>query len=391
MARTELIESHQYERRILIATIGLHPQILTEILYAISVQSDRPFVPTEIHIITTEEGRVVIEEKLLSKKNNILKKFCSEYGLPNLTKALKIGDICVLKDDENSPLRDISDQEENVAAANMIVPIVQKLSEDPDAALYVFLSGGRKTMGFLLGYALSLYGRRQDKLCHVHVKSELAYHPDFYYPPSAPRILTYDTGQEVNTADVNITLVDIPFVRIRSGLPSELLQGPGRFSEAVNDFESSLVKPEILIDSANHILSLHGVRITLQPLRFAFYVWLAQRRKNNDGANADGAVHWSEVNSGDIKQLLSIYRNGKNVSEDKYHYQLQKFSDGIERDVFEENKSRINATFKKELGFLSQLYEIQKKGFVESRHKGRKLQRVGLDLNPSEICFCSLD
>ena len=45
-----------YPRRILLAVTGLSPQIVTETLHALAVGGEQPFVPTEIHLITTAEG-----------------------------------------------------------------------------------------------------------------------------------------------------------------------------------------------------------------------------------------------------------------------------------------------------------------------------------------------
>jgi CRISPR-associated protein (TIGR02584 family) len=50
-------EPHAYPRRILLATSGLTPQILTETLYALAVAAVPAFVPNEIHVVTTGEGR----------------------------------------------------------------------------------------------------------------------------------------------------------------------------------------------------------------------------------------------------------------------------------------------------------------------------------------------
>jgi CRISPR-associated protein (TIGR02584 family) len=38
---------------------------------------------------------------------------------------------------------------------------------DPQASLHVSIAGERKTMGFYVGYALSLFGRTQGRLSHV--------------------------------------------------------------------------------------------------------------------------------------------------------------------------------------------------------------------------------
>jgi hypothetical protein len=45
-----------YPRRIVLASLGLAPQVLTETLYRLGTAAP-PFVPTEIHVVTTEEGR----------------------------------------------------------------------------------------------------------------------------------------------------------------------------------------------------------------------------------------------------------------------------------------------------------------------------------------------
>ena len=50
-----------------------------------------------------------------------------------------------------------------------ITNLIRAFTADPESALHVSIAGGRKTMGFFLGYALSLYGRAQDKLSHVLV------------------------------------------------------------------------------------------------------------------------------------------------------------------------------------------------------------------------------
>ena len=53
-----------YPRRIVLASLGLAPQVLTETLYCLGKpelsqleKPEPPFVPTEIHVVTTEEGR----------------------------------------------------------------------------------------------------------------------------------------------------------------------------------------------------------------------------------------------------------------------------------------------------------------------------------------------
>ena len=54
------------------------------------------------------------------------------------------------------------------------------------ASLHVSIAGGRKTMGFYVGYALSLFARDQDRLSHVLVPPSLESRQDFFYPPPPP-------------------------------------------------------------------------------------------------------------------------------------------------------------------------------------------------------------
>ncbi|HOE41084.1 MAG TPA: hypothetical protein PLB25_05580 [Rhodoferax sp.] len=51
-----LTQSADFPRRLLLAVSGLTPQIVTETLYALAADEFAPFVPTEVHLITSAEG-----------------------------------------------------------------------------------------------------------------------------------------------------------------------------------------------------------------------------------------------------------------------------------------------------------------------------------------------
>jgi hypothetical protein len=54
MIRGDLTDTKQvddvsrYSRKILLATVGLSPQVVTETAYALMVSGDSPFIPSEI-------------------------------------------------------------------------------------------------------------------------------------------------------------------------------------------------------------------------------------------------------------------------------------------------------------------------------------------------------
>ena len=89
---------------------------------------------------------------------------------------------------EGRLLSDIRNAADNEAIADAITAVVRELTADADCAVHASIAGGRKTMGFYLGYALSLLGRSQDRLSHVLISSPFESNPEFFYPTPSPQI-----------------------------------------------------------------------------------------------------------------------------------------------------------------------------------------------------------
>lgn len=379
-------QPHEYSRRILLATIGLNPQILTETIYALAVEAEQPFVPNEIYVITTEQGKRPLEVSLLSPAGEMLSNLADDYGLYGLSSALTSDRIYVIRDETDKPLADISTEADNTYAADLITSTVRRLTSDDEAALHVSLAGGRKTMTFLMGYALSMFGREQDRLSHMLVGREYETHPNFFYPPRVPKMLTTRDGSKISTADADLRLAEIPFVSLRSGLPEELLNGEASYSETVRQAQSGIEEPKLIVDHASKRISCHGKVFTMQPLRFAIYAWLARRRKEGLGINGDGSVHWSEVGRLEVQELLSEYKKIKGLQPDAVSEQIKRLADGIPKETMEQNKARILSKLRKELGYLASHYEIKKRGRIE----GSSYFRIGLEIDAGSILFDAL-
>ena len=138
-----------YPRRILLAVTGLTPQVVTETLYALAVQSTPPFVPTEIHLITTTEGAERARLSLLDPASGQFHALCRDYALSGIDFAAT--NIHTLADAAGRPLADIRTPEDNTRAADCLLAEVRRLCADDACALHVSIAGGRKTMGFFLG------------------------------------------------------------------------------------------------------------------------------------------------------------------------------------------------------------------------------------------------
>ena len=170
----------QHPRRVLLCVTGLSPQIVTETVYWLAVKRDPAFTPTEIRLVTTSEGANCAQLQLLHPVTGQFHRLRADYDLPLITFGTE--QIHVLEDGGGQPMDDIRTLADNTCAADSITAVVRELTQDDNCALHVSIAGGRKTMGFYLGYALSLYGREQDRLSHVLVRAPYESHSQFFYP-----------------------------------------------------------------------------------------------------------------------------------------------------------------------------------------------------------------
>lgn len=304
----ELRPPHEYPRRVLLAVAGTTPQILTETLYALS-QAANAFVPTEVHVVTTSEGAHRIRLQLLDEKNGKFHAFCRDYGLTGRISFLP-ENVKVLTDASGKALQDIVSPHDNEHAADQIVTWLRGFTRDTDCAIHACLAGGRKTMGFYLGYGISLYGREQDRLSHVLVSPEFEGHREFFYKPPTPHTLFASSmvgarvdERPVSTDDASIWLAEIPFVRLRDGLPAALLDGKASYTDAVRAVQESLPNNSLLIDFDQRQIVFGGVRVKFPPRELAFYAWHV-RRQISQGKNS--FIGWKDT-MGEKNSLMGEY------------------------------------------------------------------------------------
>lgn len=274
------MQPHEFPRRVLFCVAGMTPQIVTETLYALAVETDgRPaFVPTEIHVLSTSSGAEQVRLSLLAKDRDQFGRLCRDYGLTGIRFDASM--IEVMHDGDGQPLTDIRTPEDNEVAADAITRKIADLTCDKEAAVHVSIAGGRKSMGFFAGYALSLYGRIQDRLSHVLVNERFEQLRDFYFKPKTPVTLLDSKGREVSTADARIHLAEIPFVPLSEGMQKLLVDRKAGYAETVRAWlRSSRQQDVLIIDCAQHAISWGGYRARLSPTHFAIYVWFAHRRK----------------------------------------------------------------------------------------------------------------
>ena len=277
-------EPQDFPRRILLMVTGRTPQVVTETLYAIAVRPQppaRPFVPTEIHLVTTAEGYQDARLALLDPAAGWFHRLCADYGLSGI--AFGPDQIHRITDAAGRPVDDIRTAAEHDACADLITERVRVFTADPQAALHVSLAGGRKTMTYYLGNALTLFGRAQDRLSHVLVPPPFESNREFFYPNPESRALYIEPLKRYFDAkDAEVTLAEIPFVRLRDSLPTRfktLEQGQARFTAVVEAMQQALAPGAVRIDLQHGcLLVADGRRVALAGADLAFYLWMARRR-----------------------------------------------------------------------------------------------------------------
>lgn len=354
-------------RKILLAVSGVSPQIVTETLYALVTNPDNPWIPDEIHLLSTSEGCKLAWEKLQGE-GGPLARLCADY-LPQ-GKTIRFDENCLhvfTRDAE--PLADIRDLEDSASVADAIAGKVWELTRDENTEIHASIAGGRKSMGFLLGYAMSLYGRQQDRLSHVLVNEGFESSAEFFFPPRTPITIHDRNGQPHNTADARISLAEIPIFHLRDRLPKVMLKKPASFSQLVEVMRNMMAEPSVVFDVAARKLWCQGVEVELSKVNYSFYLYAAKKSLNEA---------FFDINEISLDDYISIKESEITQDNTKENGSSQKHRSGIEKyisqhkaglDEFVRDRlNEIKTSLKEKLGILGQTYMIKKRGshsFIE--------------------------
>ncbi|MBI4755524.1 MAG: TIGR02584 family CRISPR-associated protein [Betaproteobacteria bacterium] len=362
---------HDFPRRALLAVTGLTPQVVTETLYAMCVTGDPPFVPTEVHLVTTAEGAEQARLALLDAESGQFHAFCRDYGL-DAAIDFPAANIHVIPDASGAPLEDIRTPEDNTLAADCLLGHVRSLCDDPQAAVHVSIAGGRKTMGFFVGYALSLFGRPQDRLSHVLVNAPFESTRMFYFPPARPRVLHLEKNRSIHTADARVMLAEIPFVRLREDLPRDALRHPTPFATLVAATQQHR-EPSLRFEPGQLAAICGGHAIKLSPALFAFYWWLARLRVRGDGEGGFIAIRQQSPD-----EYLQLYERLVGRTHDSLATLRATLKGGFYGAFFQEKRAKINGLLKGALSLGAEPYRVQSAGV-------RNHMRYGLALEPRHV------
>ncbi len=335
-------------------------------------------MPTEIHLITTRSGAEKARLALLSDEPGWFHQLCRDYALPPIH--FHADTIHVLEDAAGQPLDDIRSPEDNRRAADGITALIREFTADPDCALHVSIAGGRKTMGFFLGYALSLYGRSQDKLSHVLVSAPFESSIAFYYPTPMSHVLELPGGRLADSASAEVTLAELPFVSLRHGLPEALLTGRASYNETVEAARHALAPAELQIDLASRQVRAAGKVFPLPPAELALLSVFARRalRGQPPLPAPDKELPDNDWKARYLVELRWIA--GPLGDRDGTEHALRQGMDG---DYFSAHLSKLKRILRRELGPAAAPYLIS--------DGGSRPRRYRLELRPAAVWYGAVE
>lgn len=268
------------QRIILVAVLGTSPAVLTETVWALA-HLEKPVVPDEVVVLTTLDGEAALKAQLFGAGNGwqrLLKTLAKE-GL-DIGGRLLFGEtqqsVRLLSDPQRKRnLADIATSADNAQMADDLIDTLRGYTEDASTQVYASIAGGRKTMGALMLSCMSLLGRERDHVLHVLVNPPFdgGVEPVFLFPEKGVRFTSRSNGGRLSSKDAKISLIDIPFVKMRGWYQDKFKTLPPRYSELVRAAQSSgpeatVQKPLLDFEFAHCVFRANGKAEHLSATEF---------------------------------------------------------------------------------------------------------------------------
>ena len=266
-------------KTILLAVIGLSPQVLTETLYALHQNNKEVNC---IHVITTREGKNKIFSELLAGKDGQFHQYLNDYGFDPQEIEFNHDNVHIIQNDSGEALNDIITVSDNELLLKTCLELTFRLTKYSNYTVYFSVAGGRKTMSSCLTLAAQLFGRPQDRIYHVIVSPEFESNPNFFYPPAqSTKIVLYDKkGQPFykESQYAKIYLINIPFVSVRDKLLAEKFTAPFDSLDILNN----LIRDNdrlLRVDLVSKKLIYNQIQMNMKPAHLALYALFAKEKK----------------------------------------------------------------------------------------------------------------
>ena len=274
---------------VLIITGGLSPQVVTETVWALANRQPDPFVPGRLIILGTAQSAHLFEQELASPGGK-LDDLCSYLGIASLWDRTELQ---YPRGTDGRPLADIRSNDDAIAFGNLVVEVLARETADARARIHLSLAGGRKTMSFHGGAAMTLFARQGDELSHVLVHPrEFEYCKQFWWPTQEDHWITDSAGQRLNARNARVELALVPFVQLRDRLHKSILSEPIDYATHVAHAQAALTPDHLdleLITIERSVRIGDVAQFQLSYAEFALFQLMAEwRSEDRPGAGPEG-------------------------------------------------------------------------------------------------------
>jgi CRISPR-associated protein (TIGR02584 family) len=284
-------------REVLIVTGGMTPQVVTETVYELARRVSAPLVPAKIVCVVTGGALDGFSKPLEAALGRLRGQLDTAADWQRRKSASHLGDrglyLEVPRDGNGRVIEDIRSDSDAVRFGDLVSNIVRHETLDPGSRVHLSLAGGRKTMSFHAGMAMSLFGRPQDELSHVLVHpQEFEQCSEFWFPTTEDLTVRSRSGAVLNARAARVELALIPYIRVRDRLRPALLAQAMDYASYVRQLNAVLGVAPLSLEL---VTSECRVRIgdisnfTLPNAEFALYQLMAEWRQSNcPGASSQG-------------------------------------------------------------------------------------------------------
>lgn len=341
----------------LIFVTGATPQIITETIYALA-QKSPPIIPHKLYFITTSKGKELIKNTLIEGK--ILQNLSEELSQP--LPEIEDDSFIIAKDEKGNEIDDIRSEKENKAIGDLITSFIRQQTQEQKARLHCSLAGGRKTMSFYIGSALQLFGRPWDKLYHVLVTPEFESNPKFFFKPKKNTFIecrmSDNSIKKLNTEDAEISLIELPFIRLRHKLTLHQKGFSELVEEGQREIDIAKMQPLLRVNLEERTINIGDISIDMVPMElFIYTVFLKQKTNKCKHINKQYCLDCTDCfeNIHDIltrpalEEFACDYERIYRGQAFKAQELLDKWKEGIKAEALRQKISKIKNTIKDNL------------------------------------------
>ncbi len=258
---------------ILVATVGLTPETVTETIYYYYKQIVDKRIFSDFKLVTTEKGRVGIIKALFD--DGWLEKLEQAVGLKPKSILLTEDNIIVLKDENGNVIEDVRTTDNANQERLTLFKLFCELTQNENNRLTVSIAGGRKTTSASIALALQIYGRERDELIHVMV------------PENKRQENTKEPWFFPENDDERIEVSDLPIIKSRKLLGRNLpIDSPEKLLEMAQFRLNELSPIENIVIKGNSI-KIDTNTIELSPMYMMVWRYFARNKIEKCTSNPD--------------------------------------------------------------------------------------------------------